>query len=93
MSLERIDGSLVVDELAPDILVVDEAVVLIQRGSRAGFPALFANVLGMGGGVGFPELVDFQIAQSHVLDPVAVPLVQFGGLDAGDGGSEGSMGS
>lgn len=44
-------------------------------------------------GVGFPELVDFQIANSHVLDPVLVPLVELGGLDAGDGGAQCSVGS
>lgn len=39
-------------------------------------------------GVGLPILVDLQIADPHVLDPVAVPLVQLGRLDASHSGPE-----
>lgn len=44
-------------------------------------------------GVRLPVLVDLQVANAHVLDPVLVPLVEFGGLDASYGGSESPMGS
>lgn len=42
-------------------------------------------------GVGFPKLVNLKVTNSHVLDPVTVPLIQFSWFYPSYGRSEGAM--
>ena len=39
-------------------------------------------------GIAFPVLVDVGVAKQHIVNPFALPLIEVGGADAGDGGTQ-----
>ena len=45
----------------------------------------------VGAGITFPEVIEFAIADAHVVEPLGLPLIEVGGADPGDGGAEGSV--